>query len=168
MADEKNANVPDHVLAGERAKAEGKAPPLQYPESRALAKPKKAAPPAGGGGGGGGGRPDPSIEEAVKTLLADRDEWYLVVEGVPNAGKFYDGFRAQGAEVRVAKTGQTVELTDAAGNRKSVMTYNVWARIPRGEVRPVRKGKGKTNSAGETTHPPTQSRPPAGTVHRIK
>ena len=144
----------DHQLAAEKAKAAS----LNYPESRALSVPRKSAPPATRGGGGGGGRPDPSIETAAAHLLAHRDEWFLVVEGVPNAGKFYDGFRAQGAQVRVAATGKLVRLKDATGAEKDVKTYDVYARIPAGEVKPVRKGKGKGD--GETTHPPKQSGPP--------
>jgi len=140
-----------------------KATPLRY-ESQALAKPIKASPPAGRATGGGGGRPAVDIEAAAKVLLEDRGEWYQVCDGVANPGRFYDGFRAQGAEVRVAATGKTTTVQDADGNDKDVKTYNVWAMIPPGPVVPHKKGKGKAGaSAPASATPPAaekQNRPP--------
>lgn len=154
----------DFEVTDEKTETTEKAAPIQYGESRALATPVKKDPPAGRMTGGGGGRPATDIIEAAKILLADRDAWYLVAESVPNAGRFYDGFRGQGAEVRVAATGNTIKLKDGNGVEHDVKTYNVWARIPAGPIVPWKKG-GKTSSATPEAAP-AESRPPVQSADR--
>jgi hypothetical protein len=139
----------------DETKTATKAAPVQY-ESTALATPVKADPPAGRMSGGGGGRPAEDVIKAAQVLLANRDEWYLVAEKVANPGRFYDGFRGQGARVRVSKTGDTVTAKDAQGQQKELPTYNVYAMIPAGEVVPWKKGKSAEESGGRT---PVQSAP---------
>ena len=126
-----------------------KAAPVRY-ESTALATPVKATPPVGRASGGGGGKPAEDIMRAAEVLLANRDEWYQVAAKVANPGRFYDGFRGQGAQVRVAKTGETTKVTDAKGVEKDVPTYDVFAMIPAGEVKPWKKGKTAEESGGRT------------------
>lgn len=139
----------------DEAKVRDRAAPVRY-ESTALTTPVKATPPVGRAVGGGGGKPAEDILKASQVLLNNRDEWYQVAQGVANPGRFYDGFRGQGAQVRVAKTGNTTTVTDAQGREKNVPTYDVYAMIPAGEVKPWKKGKSAEESGGRT---PVQSQP---------
>lgn len=148
-----------------------KAAPARY-ESAALAQPVKQAPPVGRASGGGGGRQAEDVKAAVKTLLGDRDEWYLVAHEVPNAGRFYDAFRGEGAEVRVARVaGKTVKVRTTDDKERQVPVYDVYARIKAGPIVPWKKGAKQQaqdqarEAAGGVSRPPITS-PPAQATQR--
>lgn len=114
---------------------------LNYGDSTTLAKPKKVdtLPSVVRGGGGPGGASD--IRRAFDAIVGERDEWFLVAEGVGNPGRFYDGFRALGASVKINRRGE-VEAADKAGVPVVVPAYDIFAMVPKGELKPHKKGTG--------------------------
>lgn len=99
--------------------------------------------PVRGGGGAGGGAKD--IKEAFDAIEPHRGTWFMVAEKVGNPGRFYDGFRALGATVKVNRNGDTIAL-DKNGKEKSVPAFDVYAMVEEGDLKPWKKPSAKTKS----------------------
>lgn len=129
-------------MAEEPAKTQ-KRDALHY-TSTTLSKPKPVAqlptPVRSGGGGGGQGSAD--IREAFQAIEPERGQWFLVAEKVANPGRFYDGFRGLGAQVKVNKNGKTT-ATDKDGKEVEVDGFDVYAMVPEGDLKPWKKGSAK-------------------------
>ena len=78
-----------------------------------------------------GSQPKEDIAEATAFLLAHRDQECQVAEAVVNPNRWFDALKAQGAKVVTRSTGKLVKVGD-----KERMTYDVYALIPAGEVKP--------------------------------
>lgn len=137
MAETKTTE-PAAATAKPRKKA---APALNYGGATAIEAPRKVAAPPGPvrGFGGVGGAAD--IKAAFDKILPHRGDWFLVAENVPNPGRFYDGFRALGAMVKNTQTGKMVKVHDKDGKEVEVKGFDIFAMVPPGELKPVKKSK---------------------------
>lgn len=140
------AKASDAQPAADGAKKKA-APSLIYGDHTTLAKPKAVdhlpTPVRGGGDHGGGGAPD--IVNAFKEIEPFRGKWFQVAETIPNPGRFYDGFRARGAQVKVNRVGVTKAHT-RDGKEVEVPTFDVYAMVPEGPIKPWKKGTKKAEA----------------------
>lgn len=129
------------------------APALNYAGSAAVAKPVKVDHVPGPARFGGGGRTAADIAAAFKEIEPHRGDWFQVAENVGNPGRYYDGFRALGATVRIQKApGQGTALTPD-GKTVSVDIYNIFAMVPEGELKPYKKKSSKKTASEGSSAP---------------
>ena len=99
--------------------------------------PTKAQPPARAGVAGG--KPAEDVAKAFAIIEKDRNEWYLVAPSVANPNRWFDALKALGAQVSTRRIKDATLTVERNGEAKTYPAFEVYAMVPKGELKPHRK-----------------------------